>query len=131
LPIENYNTILGMDWLSRHYTRVNCKRKIVHFCRSGNDILEFKEEKVREENCLILGVRACKLLYKDCEGYLAYLLNKLSVPGKLEEMLVVNEYPDIFPEELTQVLPDREIEFCIDLVPAAEPVSQAPYNGAN
>jgi hypothetical protein len=42
-----------------------------------------------------------------------------SEPKKLEEMPKVNEYPDVFLAELTQVPPNREIEFGIDLVPAA------------
>jgi hypothetical protein len=48
LPTEDYNVILGMDWLSRHYTWVDCRRKLVHFCRPGEDILEFRGEKVKE-----------------------------------------------------------------------------------
>jgi hypothetical protein len=35
----------------------------------------------------------------------------------LEEVLVVNEYPDVFPEELPGMPPDRDIEYVIDLVP--------------
>ena len=35
----------------------------------------------------------------------------------LEEVPVVNEYPDIFPKELPGMTPDRDIEFVIDLVP--------------
>jgi hypothetical protein len=33
LPIEDYDIILGMEWLSRHNARVDCKQKIVYFCR--------------------------------------------------------------------------------------------------
>jgi hypothetical protein len=101
LPIDDYDAILGMDWLSRYYAQVDYNRKTVHFRRPGKDILEPKREKAKKEKCLISGVRAQKLLYKDCEGFLAYLLNKPSMPGKLEEMPVVNEYPDVFLEELT------------------------------
>ena len=34
----------------------------------------------------------------------------------LEEVPVVNEYPDVFPEELPGMPPDRDIEFVIDLI---------------
>ena len=40
---------------------------------------------------------------------------------------VVEEFPNIFPKELPGLPPDREIEFCIDLIPRAQPVSMPPY----
>ena len=45
----------------------------------------------------------------------------------LEEVPVVNEYPDIFPEELPGMPPDRGIEFVIDLVPGTSPIAKRPY----
>jgi hypothetical protein len=102
----------------------------VHFYRLGEDILEFKGERVREGSCLISRVRARKLLYKNYTGYLAYLLNKPSQPGRIEKVSVVNEYLDVFPTESTQVPPDREVEFAIDIVPTAKPISQTPYRMA-
>ena len=42
----------------------------------------------------------------------------------LEEVPVINKYPDIFPEELPEIPPDRDIEFVIDLVPGTSPISQ-------
>ena len=43
---------------------------------------------------------------------------------KLEEIAVVNEFPEVFPEELPGLPPDREIEFAIELAPGAEPVQK-------
>jgi hypothetical protein len=40
---------------------------------------------------------------------------------------VVNEFMDVFPQELLGMPPDREIEFTIDLKPGTSPISQAPY----
>jgi hypothetical protein len=82
LPLEDYDIILGMDWLSRHY--------------AGEDVLVFKGKNMKEGSCLISGVRARKLLYKRCTGYLAYLLNKPLEPQNIEEVPVVNEYMDVF-----------------------------------
>jgi len=44
-----------------------------------------------------------------------------------EEVPVVNEYPDVFPEELPRMPPDRDIEFVIDLVPGTSPIAKRPY----
>ena len=48
----------------------------------------------------------------------------------LEEVLVVNEYPDVFPEELPGMPPYRDIEFVIDLVPGTSPIAKRPYRMA-
>ncbi|XP_016706988.1 uncharacterized protein [Gossypium hirsutum] len=43
------------------------------------------------------------------------------------DISTVREFPDVFPEELPGVPPDREVEFGIDLLPGNAPVSNAPY----
>jgi hypothetical protein len=40
---------------------------------------------------------------------------------------VVNEYPDVFPDELPGMPPDRDIEFVIDLIPGTSPIAKRPY----
>jgi hypothetical protein len=40
---------------------------------------------------------------------------------------VVRDFPDIFPEELPGMPPDREVEFVIDLLPRTAPISKRPY----
>jgi hypothetical protein len=51
-----------------------------------------------------------------------------SAKGKsLEEIKVVNEYPDVFPDELPGMPPDRDIEFSIELLPGTTPIYKRPY----
>ena len=45
----------------------------------------------------------------------------------LDQVPVVKNFPDVFPEELPRMPPDKEIEFCIDLAPGVQPVSIPPY----
>jgi hypothetical protein len=45
----------------------------------------------------------------------------------VEEVPVVNEYPDVFPEELLGMPPDRDVEFVIDLLPGTGPIAKRPY----
>jgi hypothetical protein len=45
----------------------------------------------------------------------------------LENIKVVCEYPDVFPEELPGMPPDRDIEFSIELLPGTAPISKRPY----
>jgi hypothetical protein len=45
----------------------------------------------------------------------------------LEDIKVVNEYPDVFPDDLPGMPPDRDIEFSIELLPGTAPISKTPY----
>ncbi len=51
-------------------------------------------------------------------------------PKKLEDIPVVCEYPEVFPDDLTTMPPEREIEFRIDLVPGTAPIYKRPYRMA-
>jgi hypothetical protein len=46
------------------------------------------------------------------------------------EVPVVNEFPDVFPEELPGMPPDRDIEFVIELKPGTSPIYKTPYRMA-
>jgi hypothetical protein len=54
------------------------------------------------------------------------LLNKVQGTS-LNEIGIVREYPDVFPEELPGMRPDRDIEFMIELLPGTPPISKRPY----
>jgi hypothetical protein len=56
----------------------------------------------------------------------ASLLNQVQGTS-LDEIRVVQEYPDVFSEDLLGMLPDRDIEFIIDLLPGMPPISKRPY----
>jgi hypothetical protein len=54
------------------------------------------------------------------------MLSQMKVTA-LEEILVVQEYPGVFPEELPGMPPDRDIEFLIELLPRTPPIYKRPY----
>jgi hypothetical protein len=45
----------------------------------------------------------------------------------LEVIRIVQDYPDVFPEELAGVPPNRDIKFIIELLPGTPPISKRPY----
>ncbi|MCI43765.1 cellular nucleic acid-binding protein, partial [Trifolium medium] len=45
----------------------------------------------------------------------------------MEELPVVCEFPDVFPGDVSDVPPEREVEFTIDLIPGTSLISMAPY----
>ncbi|GKE47613.1 putative reverse transcriptase domain-containing protein, partial [Tanacetum coccineum] len=49
------------------------------------------------------------------------------VKKRLEDVLVIRDFPEIFPEDLPGLPPPRQVEFRIDLIPGVAPVAHAPY----
>ncbi|MCI76205.1 enzymatic polyprotein, partial [Trifolium medium] len=52
---------------------------------------------------------------------------KLEDGVKMEELPIVCDFPDVFPGDVFDVPPEREVEFTINLVPGTGPISMAPY----
>ena len=76
---------------------------------------------------MISAFRAKRLLRKGCQGYLAHVVDSRKEVLKLDDILVVREFPNVFPEDLPGIPIDREIEFSIDLLPGTSPISKPPY----
>nr|GFA77402.1 putative reverse transcriptase domain-containing protein [Tanacetum cinerariifolium] len=60
-------------------------------------------------------------------GFITQVMEKKSDEKQLENIPVVREFPDVFPEELPGLPPVRQVKFQIDLIPGAAPVARAPY----
>ena len=87
----------------------------------------FQGERDVVPTCLISAVKARKLLQKGCEGYLTHIIDTMKVEKKLSDIIVVRDFSDVFLDELPRVIPDREVEFSIELLPGTTPISIAPY----
>ena len=55
---------------------------------------------------------------------------KMSTNEQISRILVVDEYVDVFPDEIPELPPSRDIDFSIDLIPGAGPVSAVPHRMA-
>ncbi|GJV27972.1 zinc finger, CCHC-type, retrotransposon gag domain protein [Tanacetum coccineum] len=67
------------------------------------------------------------LISHGCQGFLASVMDTSLESPNIENLSVVREFADVFPDELPGLPPAREIEFGIELIPGAEPISKAPY----
>nr|GFC97743.1 putative reverse transcriptase domain-containing protein [Tanacetum cinerariifolium] len=87
----------------------------------------------REESRLniISCTKAQKYLSMVCDVFLANVTTKeakdKSEDKRLEDVPIVRDFPEVFPEDLPGIPPARPVEFQIDLVPGAVPVARAPY----
>ncbi|XP_027122132.1 uncharacterized protein [Coffea arabica] len=130
LTLKGYDLILDMDWLAKYYACLDCSTKKVDLCIPGEPTLQLDVQGKLASTTFISGIRARKLLSKGARGFLAMLINTPGEQLKVESVPVVCEFPEMFPEELTSLLPEREIELKIDLHPGAEPISKTPYRMA-
>nr|GFB38447.1 putative reverse transcriptase domain-containing protein [Tanacetum cinerariifolium] len=87
----------------------------------------------REESRLniILCTKEQMYLSKGCDVFLAHITMKeakdKSNGKRLEDVSIVKDFPEVFPEDLSGIPPARQVGFQIDLVPGAAPVARAPY----
>ncbi|XP_068317134.1 uncharacterized protein [Pyrus communis] len=114
LDIVDFDVILGIDWL--HFNRANIYfyGKIVTFQRPGLPVVTFMGEQSGVRHGFISAVRAKRLLSKGCQGYLAHVVLNDVAPSSVDEVRVVRHFPDVFPNDLPGLPPDRDVEFTID-----------------
>ncbi|GJV02310.1 putative reverse transcriptase domain-containing protein [Tanacetum coccineum] len=103
MPVElgSFDIIIGMDWMAKNHAMIVCDEKTQKYIEKG------------------------------CQVYLAQVMSKKdedkSEEKRLEDVPIVQNFSDVFLEELHGLPPTRQVEFQIDLVPGAAPVARAPY----
>ncbi|XP_070669050.1 uncharacterized protein [Malus domestica] len=130
LDIVDFDVILGTNWL--HYNRANidCYGKSVTFHRPGLPEVTFVGECSGVRHGVISAIRAKRLLEKGCQGYLAHVVLNDYTSTNVENVRVVRDFPDAFPDDLPGFPPHRDVEFTIDLLPGTDPISLTPYRMA-
>nr|XP_028946860.1 uncharacterized protein LOC114820410 [Malus domestica] len=122
--LAEFNVILGMDWLSKHRANVACWEKIVMFNSRGLPTATFMGERRVLPNSIMSAIRATRMLNKGCVGFLAHVVVNDKPSLRPEEVPVVRNFIDVFPDDLPGLPSTREIEFTIDLLPGAQVFSK-------
>jgi hypothetical protein len=78
-------------------------------------------------SCRVVG--SCQNCQPYAQAYLAYVQAKPEVSVKLEDILVVHSYSDVF-SEVTGLPSDQEVEFFIELMSGTQPIHKVPYRMA-
>ncbi|MCQ7285371.1 reverse transcriptase domain-containing protein, partial [Salmonella enterica] len=126
MSMGEFQVVVGMDWLSRYHAKVVCFRKEIKLTSpSGKQVTIYGEKGGNPVICTML--EAHKLMKHGCKAYMVYASETEKEPLKIENVPVVRDYEDVFPEELPGIPPEREVEFGIELIPGAKPVAKAPY----
>jgi hypothetical protein len=105
LNLEGMDILLGMDWMTRHQVSLHISSRAVEI-----DSPNYK----------------ATILYLPQREYINSCI--YTIEGiKLEDIPVIFEYPDVFPDDLPGMPPDRDIEFVTELQPGTAPISKRPY----
>ncbi|GJV24978.1 putative reverse transcriptase domain-containing protein [Tanacetum coccineum] len=136
MPVElgSFDAIIGMDWLAKYQAVIVCAEKIVRI-PWGNETLIIHGDGSNQGNVTRLNIISCtktqKYMQKGFPIFLAHVTAKevedKSEKKRLEDVPIVRDFPEVFPEDLPGLPPTRQVEFQIDLVPGAAPVARAPY----
>jgi hypothetical protein len=105
LGLDSMDIILGTDWLIRHQAVIAIAARAieVHSPTCGETTLYLPDQ-----SC----IRSC-----------AFTM----IESHVGRIPVVGDYPDVFPDELPGMPPNRDIEFAIELQPGTTPISKRPY----
>ena len=104
LESQGLDVILGMDWLTKFEGNIDCARKTILLTTPEQKRIKYvsKRTPIKKQVNSLMGVVQ-------------------------EEVTVVQDFPDVFLEELPGMPPDRDIEFLIELLPGTAPISKRPY----
>ncbi|KAL0411638.1 UNVERIFIED_CONTAM: Retrovirus-related Pol polyprotein from transposon, partial [Sesamum latifolium] len=130
INLREFDVILGMDWLASNHAVVDCQTKEVAVEINGQMKTVIVGEKKSDTKLFISAVTAFNLIKEGCQAYLASVHDTTKVSPGVLEVPVVREFSDIFPEELPGLPPHREVDFEIETIPGAAPISIAPYRMA-
>ncbi|GKA73918.1 putative reverse transcriptase domain-containing protein [Tanacetum coccineum] len=140
MPVEmgSFDVIIGMDWLAKYHAVIVCDEKLVRV-PFGDKILIFHGDGSNNGHESRLNIISCtktqKYLLEGCPIFLAQVTMKKaedkSKEKQLEEVPIVQDFPEVFPEDLPGIPPTRQVEFQIDLIPGAVLVARAPYRLAS
>jgi hypothetical protein len=102
LPLEGMDIILGMDWMTKHKVLLDTSSRVIEIDSPHNGATNLYLP--QQEYCY-----SCVYAITDI---------------KLGDIPIVCEYPDVFPDDLPGMPPDRDIEFIIELQPGTAPISK-------
>ncbi|GJR60100.1 putative reverse transcriptase domain-containing protein [Tanacetum coccineum] len=134
VKLGSFDAIIGIDWLVKYQAIIVCVEKIVRF-PWGNETLIVHGDRSNWGNearlHIISYTKTQEYMLKGCLVFLANVTTKetedKSEKKRLEDVPIVRDFPDVFPEDLSGLPPTRQVEFQIDLIPGAAPVARAPY----
>ncbi|GKD94017.1 putative reverse transcriptase domain-containing protein [Tanacetum coccineum] len=136
MPIElgSLDVIIGMDWLAKYQAVLVCAEKIIRIPWGIETLIVHGDESNRGNETrlnIIWCTKMQKYMLKGCPIFLAHVTTKetedKSEKKRLEDVPIVLNFLEVFPEDLSGLPLTRQVEFQINLIPGAAPVAREPY----
>jgi hypothetical protein len=103
---QDIDVILGMNWLAQHKAILNTNLRTIR--------LSYGQEEVLLSIPVAIPAKPCGRVYE-------------AIIPEIQDIPVVCELPDVFPEDLPGLPPERDVEFVIELKPGTTPISRRSY----
>ncbi|GJZ55013.1 putative reverse transcriptase domain-containing protein [Tanacetum coccineum] len=134
MPVElgSFDVVIGMDWLAKYHALIICYEKVVRI-PYGDEVLIIRGDDYgnRSKLNIISCTRTQKYIQKGCQVYLTQVTSKKaedkSEEKRLEDVPIIREFPEVFPNDMPGLPPTRQVKFQIELVPGAVPIARTPY----
>nr|GFA68438.1 putative reverse transcriptase domain-containing protein [Tanacetum cinerariifolium] len=97
ITLSSFNVVIGMDWLSKYHAKILYDEKVIPIPIDGKTLIIRVMEKKKPDE------------------------------KRLKDILVVREFPDVFPKDLPGLPPVCQVDFQIDLIPGEALVAHTPY----
>nr|GEV68964.1 reverse transcriptase domain-containing protein [Tanacetum cinerariifolium] len=134
MPVElgSFDVIVGMDWLKTYHAVIVCDEKTIRVLFEDETlIIRCNGSNNGNQLNIISCTKTRKYLLKGYPVFLANITTKTikdkSKEKQLENVPIVRDFSEVFPEDLPCLPPTRQVEFQIDLIPGVAPVARTPY----
>ncbi|GKB20652.1 putative reverse transcriptase domain-containing protein [Tanacetum coccineum] len=135
--IISFDAIIGIDWLVKYQAIIVCAEKIVRIPWGNETLIVHGDGSNRGHEArlhIISYTKTQEYMLKGCPVFLANVNTKetedKSEKKRLEDVPIVQDFPDVFPEDLPGLPPTRQVEFQIEFDPGAHCSSGALSIGA-
>ncbi|GKA74248.1 putative reverse transcriptase domain-containing protein [Tanacetum coccineum] len=139
MPVElgSFDAIISIDWLVKYQAIIVCAEKIVRIPWGNETLIVHGDGSNRGHEArlhIISYTKTQEYMLKGCPVFLANVNTKetedKSEKKRLEDVPIVQDFPDVFPEDLPGLPPTRQVEFQIEFDPGAHCSSGALSIGA-
>ncbi|GJR81527.1 putative reverse transcriptase domain-containing protein [Tanacetum coccineum] len=136
MPVKlgSFDAIIGMDWLVKYQAIIVCAEKIVRIPWGNETLIVHGDGSNQGHEAhlhIISYTKIQEYMLKGCPIFLAHVTTKgtedKSKEKRLEDVPIIQDFPEVFPEDLSSLPPTRQVEFQIDFIPGAARVAWAPY----